>query len=92
MNETNKIQSLVKYYCIPSEETSRKILKELIEDLVIDIYEKKSCNRDINYVLLTENGQEVVHISQIYFSTQELLLTPTETLEKNYLHYRYLID
>lgn len=53
MNETSQIQSLVKYYCIPSEDTSRKILKELIEDLVIDIYEKKSCNRDINYVLLT---------------------------------------
>ena len=43
-------------------------------------------------MLLTENGQEIVHISQIYFSTQELLLTPKQTLEKNYLHYRYLID
>jgi hypothetical protein len=91
-NEQEKIHELVKYYCIPSEEMSQRLLKELIDDLIIDIYEKKSCNRDIDYILLTERGYEVTHISQIYFSTMELLLTPKHTAEKNYLHYRYLIE
>lgn len=92
MNQTFKIHEFVKFYCIPSQEDSKKILEELLDDLVIEIYEKKSCRRDIQYVLLTEQGKEIHHISEIYFSTQELLLVSKEFQARHYLRYREMIE
>ena len=47
---------------------------DLINDLTIEVYEKKSCRRDIAYVLLREDGSQITHISEIYFSTLTLLI------------------
>ena len=49
-----KVELLVRYYCVPGDEESQDILSTLMEDLVIDLYEKKGCRRDIDYCLMTE--------------------------------------
>lgn len=70
---------------------SDQILQELLDNLVVELYEKQSCNKDVEYVLLTTKGQEITHISQIYFSTQELLISPLQMANRNYLNYSTLI-
>lgn len=70
---------------------SAQILEELLDNLVVELYEKQSCNKDVDYVLLTTEGHEITHISQIYFSTQELLISPLQMANRNYYTYTTLI-
>lgn len=58
-----KIHELVKFYSVAPLQASQSILKELIEDLVIEIFEAKSCNRDIEYCILAVTGQQITHIN-----------------------------
>ena len=45
----------------------------------------------MDYVLMTSQGHEITHISQIYFSTQELLISPLQMANRNYFAYSTLI-
>jgi hypothetical protein len=69
-------REVVQKYCLPPASASEDMLQQLLEDLRIEIYEKKSCNRDIDYALLDHRCQPVAHIAQLYFSTRILLITP----------------
>jgi hypothetical protein len=50
--QSAKIQEIVKYYFIPTAENNRIILNNLLSGIVIELYEKKNCPKDIEYCLL----------------------------------------
>lgn len=45
--QSAKIQEIVKYYCIPTAETNRIMLNDLMQAIVMELYEKKNCPKNI---------------------------------------------
>lgn len=85
-------RQVVQKYCLPPASASADMLQRLLEDLRIEIYEKKSCNRDIDYALLDHHCRPITHIAHLYFSTRILLITPRDTLLRTVSNYQMLLE